>query len=502
MPRRRSAPATSGCGSPAASRARRRRRCVRSTASPTTGHRSPPRASADPDMARAAEDLAVHDGIIARAPGRPRRAQPRSRTRAHATPAGSMPSSSRWRAAGTTTPIGGAERLLPRLPALFAGRHPHRRERPRGSATAPPRSRRARAGRRAPGPRRSGRHAVVGCDPALPGIGAAPARSSDGPAIGRGRTSRDIAALEIVEAFAAQTLAVLDRLGIADDDPRCAPTAARWRSATRGVRAVRSPWCGCSPARARRGARRDASASPRRRSAAGWASPRCSRWSDERGRIAAPVASGVRLGDTDVLRDVTLDLRRAHRRRHRGERLGQVHVRPAARRPHRQRPRATVQRPGARPGPPGRRAAPPRRASCSATRTRRSSCRPSPRTSRSRCAPDAARRPSSTSGWPRRSNAFGLADLAERSVARPVRRPEAAARAVRRLRPAAGTGHRRRADRLPGRAQRPPGRRPPVRGRRRTGWCSSPTIWGSPRAATGRAVRRRTRGRSRGARRR
>lgn len=61
-------------------------------------------------------------------------------------------------------------------------------------------------------------HAVVGCDPALPGIGAAPAIAEALRSAGIGPS--DLAAVEIVEAFAAQTLAVLDRLGIPADDPR------------------------------------------------------------------------------------------------------------------------------------------------------------------------------------------------------------------------------------------------------------------------------------------
>ena len=68
-------------------------------------------------------------------------------------------------------------------------------------------------------------HAVIGCDPALPGLGAAPAVTAALTAAGAGVP--DVAALEIVEAFAAQSLAVLDRLGIADDDPRvCADGGA------------------------------------------------------------------------------------------------------------------------------------------------------------------------------------------------------------------------------------------------------------------------------------
>ncbi|MBD8536602.1 acetyl-CoA C-acyltransferase, partial [Plantibacter sp. CFBP 13570] len=62
-------------------------------------------------------------------------------------------------------------------------------------------------------------------DPALPGIGAAPAILD---ALDRaGVDLAQVAAFEIVEAFAAQTLAVLDRLGVAEDDERlCADGGA------------------------------------------------------------------------------------------------------------------------------------------------------------------------------------------------------------------------------------------------------------------------------------
>ena len=68
-------------------------------------------------------------------------------------------------------------------------------------------------------------HATVGCDPALPGLGAAPAIQQ---ALDRAGLDTDaIAAFEIVEAFASQTLAVLETLGLADDDSRvCADGGA------------------------------------------------------------------------------------------------------------------------------------------------------------------------------------------------------------------------------------------------------------------------------------
>ncbi|WP_256921904.1 thiolase family protein [Leifsonia sp. NCR5] len=63
--------------------------------------------------------------------------------------------------------------------------------------------------------------AVVGCDPALPGVGAAAAiLEALGRVGGTGRTVADVAAFEIVEAFASQTIAVLDRIGVADGDVR------------------------------------------------------------------------------------------------------------------------------------------------------------------------------------------------------------------------------------------------------------------------------------------
>ncbi|MEZ5191503.1 MAG: hypothetical protein R2734_02515 [Nocardioides sp.] len=48
----------------------------------------------------------------------------------------------------------------------------------------------------------------------------------------------DIGAFEVNEAFAVQVLAFLEHFGIADDDPRVNPTAAR------------SPWVTRSPRRA------------------------------------------------------------------------------------------------------------------------------------------------------------------------------------------------------------------------------------------------------------
>jgi acetyl-CoA C-acetyltransferase len=68
-------------------------------------------------------------------------------------------------------------------------------------------------------------HAVVGVDPALPGLGAAPAISA--ALAGADVSLERIAAFEIVEAFASQSLAVLGELGLEDDDARvCADGGA------------------------------------------------------------------------------------------------------------------------------------------------------------------------------------------------------------------------------------------------------------------------------------
>jgi acetyl-CoA C-acetyltransferase len=146
----------------------------------------------DPDMTRAAESLAAHDGI--------------TRDRQDAYAALSTHRAAKAGAAGRfeeelvtlpgaagydELPRPGFERLLPRFSVLFRG-------------TAPGLAVRA--------------HTVVGCDPALPSIGAAPAVLE---ALDRaGYNLTQVAAFEIVEAFAAQTLAVLDCLGLSHDDER------------------------------------------------------------------------------------------------------------------------------------------------------------------------------------------------------------------------------------------------------------------------------------------
>ncbi|MFF1878938.1 thiolase family protein [Leifsonia sp. NPDC058230] len=176
---------------------------------------------ADPDMTRAAEDLAAHDGIprarqdahAARSHARARAALAAGRFRSELVPIGRL---------DVDDAIGGAEPLLPRLSPLFPG----------GTLTAGTATRvsdGAAALVVAPAGTAPGlavrASAIVGCDPALPGIGAAPAVQSALRAAGA--DVPDVAAFEIVEAFAAQSLAVLDRLGIAGDDPRvCADGGA------------------------------------------------------------------------------------------------------------------------------------------------------------------------------------------------------------------------------------------------------------------------------------
>ncbi|MEY9851761.1 acetyl-CoA C-acetyltransferase [Leifsonia sp. EB41] len=175
----------------------------------------------DPDMVRAAEDLAAHDGIprsrldahAARSHERARAAQAGGRFRDELVPLAGL---------DRDDAIGGAERLLTRLPALFPG----------GVLTAGTSTRigdGAAAVVVAPAGAAPGlavlAGAVVGCDPALPGIGAAPAILS---ALERaGVTSREIVAFELVEAFASQSIAVLERVGVEEDDPRvCADGGA------------------------------------------------------------------------------------------------------------------------------------------------------------------------------------------------------------------------------------------------------------------------------------
>lgn len=178
----------------------------------------------DPDMLRAAEDLAVADAIS-------RERQDAHAARSHRR-AGAARDGGRFdaeivplRGTASDDSIGGAEPLLPRLRPLFpggtvtAGTSTRISDGAAAVVVVPDRLRGRAAGLAIRG------HAVVGCDPALPGVGAAPAvlaaLGSAGVEIGQ------VAAVEIVEAFAAQSLAVLDRIGLEDDDPRvCADGGA------------------------------------------------------------------------------------------------------------------------------------------------------------------------------------------------------------------------------------------------------------------------------------
>jgi acetyl-CoA C-acetyltransferase len=175
----------------------------------------------DPGMTRAAEDLAAHDGIT-------RERQDAHAARSHFRARAAL-AAGRFDAELATLveldhddAIGVAEPLLPRLPALFEG----------GTLTAGTTTRigdGAAAVVVAPAGAAPGlavrAAAVIGCDPALPGIGAAPA--VEAALLAAGASVNDVAAYEIVEAFAAQSLAVLDRLGLADNDPRiCADGGA------------------------------------------------------------------------------------------------------------------------------------------------------------------------------------------------------------------------------------------------------------------------------------
>jgi len=180
-----------------------------------------PEGFADPDMLRAAEDLAVQDAL-----GRERQDAYAQRSHARATTA---------RASGRfdaeTVPVAGLSRdegigasaaVLARLAPLVTA----------GTVTAGTSTRigdGAAAVVVAPAGSGSGlairATAVVGCDPALPGIGAAPAIEAALAQAGRGLD--EVAAIELVEAFAAQSIAVLSRLGLRDDDERvCAEGGA------------------------------------------------------------------------------------------------------------------------------------------------------------------------------------------------------------------------------------------------------------------------------------
>jgi len=178
----------------------------------------------DPDMVRAAENLAAacridrarQDAHAARSHRRARAARDDGRFLDELVPVGPLTADDA---------VGAAEAVLPRMPVLFPG----------GTLTAGTATRISDGAaavaivpRRlvgdAPGLVIRGQ-AVVGCDPALPGLGAAPA--IEAALAAAAATVHDLAAIEIVEAFASQSLAVLERLGIEDDDQRvCADGGA------------------------------------------------------------------------------------------------------------------------------------------------------------------------------------------------------------------------------------------------------------------------------------
>jgi acetyl-CoA C-acetyltransferase len=182
----------------------------------------------DPDMVQAAQDLAVHDGI-----GRDRQDAyaARSHRLAVRTRAQGGFHDELVRLDGVAVDVGPRERLpkmLRRFPALFpdaadggtvtAGNSCRDSDGAAAVTIVP-----AGARGSAPGLEVVAT-ATVGCDPALPGLGPVAAVESLGIDLA------DVAAIEIVEAFAAQTLASLGRLGLASGyevDPRvCADGGA------------------------------------------------------------------------------------------------------------------------------------------------------------------------------------------------------------------------------------------------------------------------------------
>ncbi|MDF2989662.1 MAG: acetyl-CoA acetyltransferase [Microbacterium sp.] len=189
----------------------------------------------DPEMLPAADQLARVDGISRdRQEAYARRSHQRARSARDADRFvdETVPLNPKHRGVATDDAIGGAESLLSRLRPLLPG----------GTVTA------GTATRISDGaaavtlvPARTAvdarglvvrSHAVVGCDPALPGIGAAPAvlAALDDAGVGMAQ----VAAFEIVEAFAAQSIAVLSRLDVADDDLRV--------NADGGALAFGHPW--------------------------------------------------------------------------------------------------------------------------------------------------------------------------------------------------------------------------------------------------------------------
>lgn len=185
-----------------------------------------PEGFSDPDMPQAAEDLAAADGIT-------RQRQDNYAMQSHRRAADALTAG---RLRSELVPLGGLKadegigrrpEVIPRLRPLVdggtvtAGNSTRINDGAAAVLLAPASAARARM---VPGlALRS--QAIMGCDPSLPGLGAAPALQRALAELGA--DVGDLAALEIVEAFAAQTLAVLDRLGIAEDDPRvCAEGGA------------------------------------------------------------------------------------------------------------------------------------------------------------------------------------------------------------------------------------------------------------------------------------
>ena len=191
----------------------------------------------DPEMTRAAEDLAMAVGIS------------RERQDAYAARSHRLASAPDARAAFHAEivpfsdlerddgPGAVADRVFPRFPALF----------PKGTVTAANSSRVCDGAATVlivPGRDRGAApglglrsFATIGCDPGLPGLGAAPAIAR---ALDRADLAMaDVAAIEIVEAFAVQTLAVLAELGLRDLDPRvCADGGALALGHPRGASAA------------------------------------------------------------------------------------------------------------------------------------------------------------------------------------------------------------------------------------------------------------------------
>ncbi|WP_349310825.1 thiolase family protein [Microbacterium sp. MM2322] len=173
-----------------------------------------PRGFADPDMVQAAEDLAIHRGISRR---RQDAHAARSHARARALRASGGFDSEIVSVLGSVEDdaIGVADTVRERLPPVFPGGTVTAGNTARisdGAATVllvPP----------GQGPGLAVRAtAIVGCDPAIPGVGAAAAVQEVLSA--RGLETKDVDAFEIVEAFAVQSLAVLDLLHIGEDDSR------------------------------------------------------------------------------------------------------------------------------------------------------------------------------------------------------------------------------------------------------------------------------------------